>query len=1205
MVDIVEIMFGLYKKYGTDNIKKLFKIGQPKPMTFEVGEGLTPEQKIQAEQKIKTLAETGKGLPESLVKPISLSNAWNIQNQLLMKRKKGEQLTPEMLAAGKEAGKVIESFMMSAVIGSISPIKIVSPVEAEKLIAKAVNLTRADLQDITAGVMKDKVKLDAYKTMTQYPELKERLSSIARDEKIPLVDKITNYIKDLLPKETQATPFAQKATKLAIPPEKGIIPQEARKEIENINTIADLQKYFEKKSRKYGNIEKFQQSEEYKQVLPFLPREFGRGIKVLTETKIAPGLEEVFGGKKITQPKLVEPSISQAEIENARVELMRIQHTIPVSERTPEILAKIKRLEEVIKPTIPPELQPLAQRVKNFEELGATEKGFGAGIGPKRIQQKGRLAEDEIGNWFYDHNLEIPKLESPYTYAKKVLESPEEFIARELKPTIEIPIRKTAPEFLGKGDKPYSISYTPEGKTYKTREAFYTLEEAQKRVNQLTAIPTIPKELEVKLTREEWRQAEIKDTEQRIKEISKFTPKEYAELHKGVSKDAELFIWERHLKSLKAGGEIEIPYKGEVAGKPVMRTEIYDAFTGYNQAVKGVKEVKPKIPIAPAETPPIKPPIPPSPAPIEMPQFAREPVGDPIAKLNALLKEAKPLRKGLETAYTTERAKRIADVERFINEQIDQVGGEEGYAKILAKLKGELVSPEAKIAFEPIKDKLTEAELKDLFIRTWKHPYLDNWEKISAANGLMNLLGGGIPQPKQLVLLEEIYGTDLVKNLLSKRLWGAKAIDFVVEVMNIPRALLATADMSAFLRQGIIPLVAHPTISIPVVGKTFQFAFSQKAFDQYFKDLSKDPLYPLMRKSGLAITDPSKASMVNREEAFISRLLQKIPIIKIPVKFAERSYVGFLNKVRVDLFKTWADEFLSKGLSPIRDIDYFKSIANVVNTFTGRGGLGKLDRITPELNTIFFSPRLVAARFNALNPVWYARMPKEIRMKAISDFAKFVAVGLTTLALIKLYKESNDIPDSELNVETDTRSSDSGKIKIGNTRWDIWGGFQQWARVFAQLITGERKNTSTGEIVSLSKDEYPFTTRKETLLRFIEGKLAPVPALINELMSGAKTFTGEDMTFETVAKEKFIPMYIQDIADAYKDGGLGRAVGVGIAAFFGVGVQTWEEQKKFLSPEGMPQFQIPGMPGTKLPPMPGIKSLMPGVGLPPMPGILK
>lgn len=555
--------------------------------------------------------------------------------------------------------------------------------------------------------------------------------------------------------------------------------------------------------------------------------------------------------------------------------------------------------------------------------------------------------------------------------------------------------------------------------------------------------------------------------------------------------------------------------------------------------------------------PPVEPPLPPS----EIPKTPEEPEGDPIARFNELIRQAKPLRKEIEKAYTEERIKRIEKVGKFIEKTIDQVGGEEGYKIILSKLKGELVSPEAKPRFEPIKEKLSEEELKSLYLKIWKHPYLDNWEKISVADGFTNLLMGAIPQPKKLALLEEVYGSELIKNILSKRVWGAKATDFMVELANVPRALLATADMSAFLRQGIIEIFAHPVISAKTIGKTFEFAFKPESFERYFKDLPEHRHYSLIRKFKLAITNPAKAGMVEREEAFISRFLQKVPILKIPVQFAERSYVGFLNKLRVDIFSLWADELLAKGFSSIKDKELFNAAADVVNTFTGRGSLGKAgNKIAPQLNTLLFSPRLIAARFNALNPVWYAKQPPEIRKKSLGDFAKFVIAGITTLALVKL--SAGD----DVNVETDPRSSDFGKIRLGNTRFDIWGGFQQWARVFTQISMGQRKSATTGEIISLNKDEYPFTTRKEVLLRFIEGKLAPVPALVNELASGARTFTGEDMTLQSVAFSKFIPMYIQDITEAYADGNLERAVLTGTLAFFGVGAQTWGEKKREWKP---------------------------------------
>jgi Skp family chaperone for outer membrane proteins len=571
-------------------------------------------------------------------------------------------------------------------------------------------------------------------------------------------------------------------------------------------------------------------------------------------------------------------------------------------------------------------------------------------------------------------------------------------------------------------------------------------------------------------------------------------------------------------------------------------------------------EIKREVPRTEAkepESPPVEPPIPPTTTPT-----GDSEVGNPIDKLNELIKKAKPLRSKLQAEYTKERGKRIAEVERIITE----VGGEKGYELALSKLKGELARPESKAIYEGVKEKLTQEETDSLYNTIFKHPYIDEWEKVSASAELTKLFQGELPTPKGLVLLEEIFGTDLIKNILAKRALGFKVVDFLIDLANLPRAIMATADMSGFLRQGVVYVASHPVIAAKDMMATFRFAFSPKAFEQYFKDLKNDKLYPLMRKSDLAITDPSRFSASAREEAFMSHLLEKVPIIGSILRFSERSYVGFLTKLRVDVFKTHADDLLSKGFSPVKDADLFKATAEMVNTFTGRGSLGAYgNRIAPLLNNVFFSPRLIAARFKALNPIWYARQSKPIRLKAIGDFAKFVAAGITLLVLASL---------AGFDVETDPRSSDFGKVKIdssgfgtalaagiaaffgvgvqtygGKTRFDSWGGFVQWCRVMGQVITGQRKNSSTGEIVSLTKDEYPFTTRKEVILRFIEGKFAPVPSLINELISGAKTFEGEDITPEIIAKQNLIPMYIQDIADAYTGGEIGRAGGYGIAEF--------------------------------------------------------
>ena len=199
-------------------------------------------------------------------------------------------------------------------------------------------------------------------------------------------------------------------------------------------------------------------------------------------------------------------------------------------------------------------------------------------------------------------------------------------------------------------------------------------------------------------------------------------------------------------KRYKATKPFLEPEKGEAMLGKWAKEKGFDAIDYRTLGITSAKEAEIKIlnanVLLKVKPPEVIPRVAQSPSPVVIPQLATKPTVNPITKLSNLIKQAKPLRAEIEKAYTVERAARIAKVDKFIQDTVDKVGGEEGYAKILAKLKGELLPPKAKVGFEPVKNKLTEEEIKSLYIGTWKHPYLDNWEKISAADGLTNLLQG-------------------------------------------------------------------------------------------------------------------------------------------------------------------------------------------------------------------------------------------------------------------------------------------------------------------------------------------------------------------------------------------------------------------------------------------------------------------------------
>jgi hypothetical protein len=394
------------------------------------------------------------------------------------------------------------------------------------------------------------------------------------------------------------------------------------------------------------------------------------------------------------------------------------------------------------------------------------------------------------------------------------------------------------------------------------------------------------------------------------------------------------------------------------------------------------------------------------------------------------------------------------------------------------------------------------------------------------------------------------------------------------EILNIPRSLMSSADFSAVLRQAIIPSISHPAMAFRAGKAMFESAVSQKAYDRWFFEYQQSPRYKLIEKSKLGIADSTSPLLTIREEAFMSNLAERIPIIgPTIIKGSERAYTMYLNKMRVDLFNRFADSMEARGLTFENSPEQYKQMANYVNSATGRGDLGNnLNKIAPLLNSLFFSPRLIASRLNMLTyfaqPRFYKSVPKEVRQSYFTDMGKFAALGLTVLALASLNK------DNKTTVETNPTSSDFGKIRNGDTRWDIWGGFQQYIRIAAQVSMGER--TSNGKTTSLGEKSRFGETRLTPIGGAIRSKLAPIPAMAVDMFSG-RTAIGDRVVYEmglfkeTKYKEIPIDKYILEhilpltstgMYDAYKDQGAKSFGTVLVPSMLGVGVQTYSSKKK-------------------------------------------
>ena len=523
----------------------------------------------------------------------------------------------------------------------------------------------------------------------------------------------------------------------------------------------------------------------------------------------------------------------------------------------------------------------------------------------------------------------------------------------------------------------------------------------------------------------------------------------------------------------------------------------------------------------------------------------------PNEKFLKALKEVKPLRGKQERIYTQERGKKLGEV----IETGKKVSGEQGFIQQKAKLKGEMT----KVQFESLRDKIKQSDVDNLFTNIKDNTDLTEWEKITAGNGLSKMfgeVGGVVPTKGEIALLEKVFGKELANELSKKQGMFKKFKDIGFEIANIPRAFMTSFDLSMGLRQGIFAATGHPKIFFNAWKKQFRMFASEKYYQEMLKEIRNRPNYPAMEKSGLDLTD--LGDIRGREEAFMSGLAEKInlPTGRKGARFTKgigpgrvvrasgRAYTGLANRLRADLF----DYFVKIGddVGKGGDKIFLKDAAKFINNATGRGELPKfLEGSAIALNTVLFSPRLLFSRLNLLNPIKYIKLEPTVRKQAIKDLFKFVGAATVISGLAKM---------GGADVETDPRNANFAKIKVGNTRYDPLGGFQQPIRTAAQMMTETIISSTTGKAIPLGEGYKP-TTVLDVAGRFLAMKEAPLASFAHGLIEGENAI-GEKFDVSTEVANRFIPMVMQDMDDLYREKGI-EGIPMATPAIFGVGVQTY------------------------------------------------
>ncbi|MFA5377159.1 MAG: hypothetical protein WC455_15515 [Dehalococcoidia bacterium] len=441
-----------------------------------------------------------------------------------------------------------------------------------------------------------------------------------------------------------------------------------------------------------------------------------------------------------------------------------------------------------------------------------------------------------------------------------------------------------------------------------------------------------------------------------------------------------------------------------------------------------------------------------------------------------------------------------------------------------------------------------------------------NFTRHNAMDALKGLLTTAkLPTESEARLLKEVFGEDIAKlvDIAQKKpsLWKK-----IINISGIPRAIQASSDISWHLRQGML------MIGSPEWWKAWKPELQSFAKEDIARIRSQrivdNPKYNFARSSGLYAApyeDVITGTTVQHEEQFMTNVFEKAfkthgvtgakrvaaeagNALTYPVRGSQRAFTVAGNEVRFGEFYRQVDNWLDQGLSEAEIIEKGQRYARFLNAATGRGTWRTLEKtgdLPAVLNFAFFAPRFLVSR--AQYPFLAADVlfkDPTLRSKVAKQLVASIGTGTAILTLAAM---------AGAKVERDPRSTDFGKIKVGGTRYDFWGGYQQLARYTTNFITGQKK-VASGQVKEQG--------RMDTLGRFAQSKLNTAPSMLMDWLRG-KNFIGEPMeATDEVAKREFwnrlTPMFAQNIADAIAQDGV-KGAAMALPAGLGAGVQSYAD----------------------------------------------
>ena len=313
-------------------------------------------------------------------------------------------------------------------------------------------------------------------------------------------------------------------------------------------------------------------------------------------------------------------------------------------------------------------------------------------------------------------------------------------------------------------------------------------------------------------------------------------------------------------------------------------------------------------------------------------------------------------------------------------------------------------------------------------------------------------------------------------------------------------------------------------------------------------EILSDPQYKLMRRA--------KVATAVQEEEFPIHWPSKIPAIGRLFKASEEAFTASAYYMRYRAARMYFDIAAKTGVN-LNDKIELQSIGKLVNSLTARGGSNANGGQNGLVNNVIWSPKMIKSNFDVYLAHQFDRsMSSFAHRQALKNLLRIVLGQAAALVLANAI-----LPGS---VSDDPTSSDFGKIKVGNTRFDISGGSLSMIVLAWRFISG-KVTYSSGRQAELDSGEFGGMDTMDLVWNFLENKMSPAAteaAKIPKLIHGKTDWrTGEKVTLATVAEGLFVPLPFDNLMELMEDPDSADILLTMMLESFGVSSITYKTRK--------------------------------------------